>query len=51
MDAGREFGVVNEPEYRAKNPNGRVPTIEDQGVVSCGNQTPSAAISPAVTAG
>jgi glutathione S-transferase len=32
-DAGREFGVVNDPDYRAKNPNGRVPTIEDQGVV------------------
>ena len=32
-DAGREFGVVNEPDYRAKNPNGRVPTIEDNGLV------------------
>ncbi|WP_295474477.1 glutathione S-transferase [uncultured Pseudomonas sp.] len=28
-DAGGAFGVVDEPEYRAKNPNGRVPMIED----------------------
>ena len=27
------FGVVNTPEYRAKNPNGRVPTIDDGGFV------------------
>jgi glutathione S-transferase len=33
VDAGRQFGVVNEPPYRAKNPNGRVPTIEDEGVI------------------
>ena len=30
-DAGLEHGVVNEPDYRAMNPNGRVPTIEDDG--------------------
>ncbi|MCY1263305.1 Glutathione S-transferase GstB [compost metagenome] len=29
VEAGGAFGVVNEPEYRAKNPNGLVPMIED----------------------
>lgn len=29
FDAGGAFGVVDTPEYRAKNPNGRVPMIED----------------------
>lgn len=29
VDAGREYGVVDTPAYRALNPNGRVPTIED----------------------
>jgi glutathione S-transferase len=29
VDAGLQFGVVNEPFYRKMNPNGRVPTIED----------------------
>jgi glutathione S-transferase len=32
-DAGMQFGVVNEPFYRKLNPNGRVPTIEDDGFV------------------
>jgi glutathione S-transferase len=32
-DAGLEHGVVDTPEYRAMNPNGRVPTIEDGGFV------------------
>ena len=27
------YGVVDTPEYRAKNPNGRVPTIDDDGFV------------------
>lgn len=27
------YGVVDTPEYRAKNPNGRVPTIDDSGFV------------------
>ena len=27
------FGVVDTPEYRRKNPNGRVPTIDDDGFV------------------
>ena len=29
IDAGGTFGVVNTPQYRALNPNGLVPTIED----------------------
>lgn len=33
IDAGRQFGVVNEPAYKAKNPNAKVPTVEDEGVV------------------
>jgi len=33
VDAGLQFGVVNEPFYRKLNPNGRVPTIEDEGLV------------------
>ncbi|MBR0681124.1 glutathione S-transferase family protein [Roseomonas eburnea] len=33
VDAGMEHGVVNEPRYRAMNPNGRIPTIEDAGFV------------------
>jgi len=32
-EAGLEHGVVDTPEYRAMNPNGRVPTIEDDGFV------------------
>ncbi len=33
VDAGMAFGVVNTPEYKAMNPNSRVPTIEDDGLV------------------
>jgi glutathione S-transferase len=33
VDAGLHFGVVDTPEYRKLNPNGRVPTIEDDGYV------------------
>jgi glutathione S-transferase len=29
LDAGGAFGLVDGPEYRAKNPNGRIPMIED----------------------
>lgn len=29
IDAGGSFGIVNTPQYRAINPNGLVPTIED----------------------
>jgi glutathione S-transferase len=31
-DAGLAFGVVNEPWYREMNPNGRVPTMQDDGL-------------------
>lgn len=33
IDAGGEFGEVNTPQYRALNPNGLVPTIDDGGFV------------------
>jgi glutathione S-transferase len=33
IDAGGAFGVVDTPQYRAMNPNGRVPVIEDDGFV------------------
>lgn len=29
IDAGRSFGVVDDPAYREKNPNGLVPTLEE----------------------
>jgi glutathione S-transferase len=29
IDAGHEFGIVDTPGYRAKNPNGLVPLMED----------------------
>jgi glutathione S-transferase len=29
IEAGGAFGIVNNAEYRAKNPNGLVPTLED----------------------
>ena len=32
-DAGMQFGVVNTPEYRQMNPNGLVPTIEEDGFI------------------
>ena len=32
-DAGLQFGVVNTPEYRALNPNGLVPTVDDDGFI------------------
>ena len=31
VDAGLQFGVNDQPAYLAMNPNGRVPTIEDDG--------------------
>jgi len=33
IDAGGAFGVVDTPQYRAMNPNGRIPVIEDDGFV------------------
>ena len=33
VDAGLQFGVNNTPEYKALNPNGLVPTIDDDGYV------------------
>ena len=30
-DAGHEFGIVKTPEYLARNPNGLVPLVEDDG--------------------
>ncbi len=33
IDAGRHFGVVGTPPFRAMNPNGLVPTIDDDGFV------------------
>jgi glutathione S-transferase len=33
IDAGLDYGVVNTPQYRNLNPNGLVPTVEDEGFV------------------
>ncbi|MCB2052050.1 MAG: glutathione S-transferase family protein [Novosphingobium sp.] len=33
IDAGLQFGVNNTPEYKAMNPNGVVPTIDDDGFI------------------
>jgi glutathione S-transferase len=33
IDAGGAFGVVDTPQYRARNPNALVPTIDDDGYV------------------
>jgi glutathione S-transferase len=33
IEAGLQFGVVDTPEYRARNPNALVPTIDDDGFV------------------
>lgn len=30
VDAGREYGVVDTPEYRRLNPNGLIPTLQQQ---------------------
>lgn len=33
IDAGGPFGGLDTPEYMAKNPNSRIPTIDDNGVI------------------
>ena len=33
IDAGNRFGIVDTDAYRRLNPNGRVPTLEDDGLV------------------
>ncbi len=33
IDRGTGFGGTDTPEYRALNPNGKVPTIEDDGLI------------------
>jgi glutathione S-transferase len=33
VDVGGQFGRLDTPEYKARNPNRRIPTIEDGGVV------------------
>ena len=33
IDAGMQFGVVNTPEYRSMNPNGLVPTMDEDGFI------------------
>jgi glutathione S-transferase len=33
VDAGMQYGIVNTPAYRKLNPNGLVPTIEEDGFV------------------
>lgn len=32
-DAGMQYGVVNTPEYRKLNPNGLVPTLDEDGFI------------------
>ncbi len=33
VEAGMQFGVVNTPEYRRMNPNGLVPTMDEDGFI------------------
>jgi glutathione S-transferase len=33
IDAGMQYGVVNEPQFRRMNPNGLVPVIDDAGAI------------------
>jgi glutathione S-transferase len=32
-DAGMQYGIVNTPEYRSMNPNGLVPTMDENGFI------------------
>src|SRR5690606_42147595 len=31
VDAGRQFGIVDTPDYQAMNPNGLIPLLDDNG--------------------
>ena len=33
INAGRQYGIINEPWYLKMNPNGTIPTIDDDGFV------------------
>jgi glutathione S-transferase len=33
IDAGMQYGLVDEPWFRQLNPNGRIPTIDDDGFI------------------
>jgi len=33
IDAGLQYGIVNTPEYAAMNPDRRIPTIDDDGMI------------------
>lgn len=33
VDAGHEFGIVTTPEFMKKNPNAKIPVIEDEGFI------------------
>lgn len=33
IDAGGEFGIVDDPDYRALNPNGLIPCLQDDALV------------------
>ena len=33
IEAGGQYGIVDTPEYRAMNPNGLIPTVEEDGFV------------------
>ena len=50
IDIGGPFGKNREPAYLAINPNGLVPTLEEDDGPSFGNQMPSCAISRPSTA-
>ena len=39
IEAGGQFGGLDTPEFRAMNPHGRVPVIDDDGTIVSGNRT------------